>query len=296
MRNAWGDIIRETSPDRGITDAVYDARGLMTQMTDARGQVTNYTYDGLGHMTSRAFPGASSETTTWTYDAIAGGNKGVRELTGVTDPSGTLAYTYNALGQLTRSVRVIGARTYQTDYAYDTADNLTQIALPSGRVVTYTRDALARVTGVTTKDNAAALSNTVVSAATWRPFGPLASFTFGNNVGLTLTYDSDGRVTHSGSGGCRRHGPDLAFGYDLASNITAIGDNLTAARSQTFVYDNLNRLTSATGLYGTNTYSYDAVGNRTQRTVRCPSPPRKPIPTPPPRTASPRSRAPSTAA
>ena len=29
VRNGWGDIIRETSPDRGVTDYVYDERGLM---------------------------------------------------------------------------------------------------------------------------------------------------------------------------------------------------------------------------------------------------------------------------
>jgi YD repeat-containing protein len=63
---------------------------------------------------------------------------------------------------------------------------------------------------------------------------------------------------------------DLHLGYDAASNITLIADNLTSGRSQTFAYDNLNRLTQAAGAYGTNTYSYDAVGNRTQKTVTVP--------------------------
>ncbi len=66
------------------------------------------------------------------------------------------------------------------------------------------------------------------------------------------------------------HVPQIFYGYDAASNITSIGDNLAANRSQTFAYDNLNRLSSATGLYGTNTYAYDAVGNRTQKTVTVP--------------------------
>ncbi|NOT39068.1 MAG: RHS repeat protein [Alphaproteobacteria bacterium] len=270
VRNGWGDIIRETSPDRGIMDHVYDSRGLMTQRTDARGQVTNFAYDGLGRMTSRSFPGASAETITWTYDSVASGNKGKGRLTGVTDPSGTVAYTWNELGQMTRIVRVIGARTYQTDYGYDLAGNLTQITMPSGRIVTYTRDSLARVTAVATKDNAAAASNTVVSSATWRPFGPLASMTFGNSLALTLGYDNDGRLTGINATGAGATVQNLTYGYDLASNITSIGDALASNRNQTFGYDNLNRLTSATGLYGTNTYSYDAVGNRTQKTVTVP--------------------------
>ena len=177
----------------------------------------------------------------------------------------------SSLGQQTRVVRITGGRTYQTDLAYDLDGNLTQLTMPSGRIVTYTRDSLARVTSVSTKDNSGATSNTVVSSATWRPFGPLASMTFGNSLALTLTYDNDGRVTNINTTGAGTTVQNLVYGYDLASNITSIGDNLTAARSQTFVYDNLNRLTSATGLYGTNTYAYDAVGNRTQRTVTVPS-------------------------
>ncbi len=270
VRNGWGDIIRETSPDRGVTDYVYDARGLMTQRTDARGQVTNFAYDGLGRMTSRAHPGVPAETLTWTYDSVASGNKGVGRLTGLTDPSGTVAYTWNTLGHMTRVVRVIGARTYQTDYAYDKDGNVTEITMPSGRIVTYTRDSLARVTAVSTKDNAGALSNTVASSIAWRPFGPLASLTFGNSIALTLAYDNDGRVTDIDAAGGGTTVQDLTYGYDPASNITSIGDNLATNRSQTFVYDNLNRLTSATGLYGTNTYAYDAVGNRTQKTVTVP--------------------------
>ena len=270
VRNGWGDIIRETSPDRGITDAVYDAAGRMTQRTDARGQVTDFAYDGLDRMTSRSHPSAPAETITWTYDSIASGNKGKGRLTGITDPSGTVAYSWNALGQMTRVVRVIGARTYQTDYAYDKAGNVSEIAMPSGRIVTYTRDSLARVTAVSTKDNSSALSNTVASSITWRPFGPLTSMTFGNSLNLALTYDNDGRVTDIDAAGGGTTVQDLVYGYDLASNITSIGDNLNANRSQTFGYDNLNRVTSATGLYGTNTYSYDSVGNRTQKTVTVP--------------------------
>jgi YD repeat-containing protein len=151
-------------------------------------------------------------------------------LTGVTDPSGTVAYTYNPLGQRTRVVRVIGARTYQSDYTYDKAGNATQITMPSGRIVTYTRDSLARVTAVSTKDNAGALSNTVASSITWRPFGPLASLTFGNSLNLTLTYDNDGRVTDIDAAGGGTTVQDLVYGYDLASNIASIGDNLNTNR------------------------------------------------------------------
>jgi len=39
------------------------------------------------------------------------------------------------------------------------------------------------------------------------------------------------------------------------------------ARSETFGYDALDRLTAATGVYGSLAYAYDANGNRTSRTL-----------------------------
>ena len=48
-------------------------------------------------------------------------------------------------------------------------------------------------------------------------------------------------------------------------NEASIGDGVTPARSQTFQYDGLSRLTQAVGVYGTIDYSYDVVGNRTAK-------------------------------
>jgi hypothetical protein len=46
--------------------------------------------------------------------------------------------------------------------------------------------------------------------------------------------------------------------------ITSITDALNAPRTNGFGYTNDDRLASAWGLYGSRTWQYDAVGNRTQ--------------------------------
>ena len=51
---------------------------------------------------------------------------------------------------------------------------------------------------------------------------------------------------------------------DIQRKLT---DNLAAGRSQAFLYDDLHRLTQGIGAYGQIDYAYDAVGNRTDRTV-----------------------------
>jgi YD repeat-containing protein len=54
---------------------------------------------------------------------------------------------------------------------------------------------------------------------------------------------------------------------DAAGNITSVADNLTAGRSQSFQYDALSRLSQGQGVYGTASYSYDAVGNRLSQSL-----------------------------
>ena len=91
---------------------------------------------------------------------------------------------------------------------------------------------------------------------------------FGNGLQLSAAYDGDGRLTALGASPSGGGAPvqDLAFAYDPASNITAITDGATPSRSQSFQYDSRNRLTQATGVYGTLGWSYDPVGNRTLQT------------------------------
>lgn len=81
------------------------------------------------------------------------------------------------------------------------------------------------------------------------------------------TYDQDYRLTDVVTTDGATNAQDLDYGYDAASNVTAITDNLGAALSQTFAYDALHRLTGANGVYGDIDYAYDVGSNRTSRTV-----------------------------
>jgi len=53
---------------------------------------------------------------------------------------------------------------------------------------------------------------------------------------------------------------------DAVGNINSITDQIDPAKSQSFGFDDLNRLTSASGIYGSIGYTYDKVGNRLTRT------------------------------
>ncbi|HEY0105573.1 MAG TPA: RHS repeat-associated core domain-containing protein [Rhizomicrobium sp.] len=180
---------------------------------------------------------------------------------------GTTAFAYDALGQAVQDRRIIGANTYTVAYGYDPAGNVRSATYPSGRIVAYTRDIQGRISGITTRQTSGSSAATVVSAATYKPFGPLASLSFGNGLGLTLAYDQDYQLTDIDTLSGATVVQDLTYGHDASGNITAITDHLTSGRTQAFGYDNLNRLASASGLYGSLAFTYDGVGNRLTNVV-----------------------------
>ncbi len=98
----------------------YDGAGNLTKITDASGNVRNFTYNALGQRLTAEDLHAPVDTTfgTWTYAYDASGN-----LTSQLDPkSQTVNYTYDNLNrQLTEDYT--GSTGTEATYAYDTCVN-----------------------------------------------------------------------------------------------------------------------------------------------------------------------------
>jgi len=253
----FGRVVFETSPDTGTTNYTYDAAGNLASKTDANGTVITYSYDLLNRLTGVSFTDAAQDIT-YTYDE---GANGLGRLTGMTDPSGTYAYGYDADGNLVSTQKTVDGVTYTTGYDYDVAGLLNGMTYPDGRTVSYERDGAGNVTRVTTTENST--TSVVADNITYLPFGPLTDMTLGNGLTQTRGFDQLYRAASRQVPGYQ----DLAYSLDAVGNITGITDQITAAASQTFGYDDLYRLTSATGAYGTIGYTYDQVGNRLTRTL-----------------------------
>ncbi len=254
-----GNLTSQSSPDTGITRFSYDSVGNRTTAVDARGVVVNYSYDALNRLTSVVYPAATAENITYTYDGTATNNYGVGRLSKVAIGSTSVSYRYSFLGLISQKTSVVNSLSKSVAYAYDKAGNLTSMTYPSGRIVNYTRDAAGRVQAVKTKMNSSATEQTVVSAVSYLPFGPVKNYTYGNGLTHTVSYDNDYRLTDIVLGGLMVRN----YSYDAADNITKIIDGASATKTQNFTYDNLDRLTSANGTYGYQAFGYDGVGNRT---------------------------------
>jgi len=253
-----GNLLQLDSPDTGITTYTYDAAGNRISQTDARSVVTTFSYDALNRLTATQYPD-SQFNISYTYDE---GQNGIGRLTTMTDRSGQTTYQYGERGNLTQQDHTTNGTTFTTAYAYDDADNLIQTQYPTGRTVTMNRDALGRIAQMTTTGSAANDSaQTIVNNLSYLPFGPVTSYTYGNGLSASYSYDQDYRLTSQATANILENN----YSYDAVNNITDITDGVEAANDQSFAYDNLDRLSNEAGGYGTRDYQYDALGNRSQR-------------------------------
>jgi len=263
VRNGWGEIIRESSPDAGITDYELNELGLITKRTDARGQITSYAYDNSGRLTAENFAGNSTQDIDYIWDV--GGDRGVGRLTQIWDAEGVTDLIYDARGELYKEIRIQNNQNYEIIYADDGTGEITGMTYPSGRIVSFVRDTAGRVTDVQTRDNSGSPLQSILSDINYLPFGPLTSGTFGNGHGLLVSYDLDYQIKTIKTGGGSI--VDLNFSQDPNGNITGLINGTDPTRTQSFSYDPANRLISASGVYGSMGYSYDLTGNRLSRTI-----------------------------
>jgi RHS repeat-associated protein len=96
----------------------------------------------------------------------------------------------------------------------------------------------------------------LVAGVTYLPFGMAAEWTAGNGAAYQRTIDQDGQIT----GLALPAGGNIALNYDAASRIT--GRTETGFPAESFAYNALDSLRIYASGAATNTYTYDANGNR----------------------------------
>lgn len=262
-----GDVKQLVSPDTGTANSTFDAAGNVKTRTDARGVLATYTYDELSRPQQVVFTAANaaSRTISWTYDETGPSfGYGVGRLTTASTPETNTTLHYDALGQVTMTVQT-GSQGVPlvVNTEFDAAGHVTGLTYPSGRVVSFTWTA-GQPTAVAL--NTDGTSKTLLDQATMTAFGAVKGWVWqlgGVARPHQRVYDTNGRLVRHPLGTLVR---DIT--YDAADRISAYTHyeastaQPAAAFDQSFGYDALNRLISATG--ATNwTYTYDASGNRT---------------------------------
>jgi len=278
-----------------ITDYDYDARGLLTGVTDDSMNQTVVEYDALGRRKSLDDPdaGLSSfeydtngnlKTLTnpigavhWTYDALD--RPRARDLGNVTwqydsDPNGIghLAVQFNAegsynpnaydgLGRVLKETYKHGTKTHALHTAYDLSGQVASRTYPTGRTVGWVRDSRGYLQAIDSGGDPPYVTGIVQDAS-----GRVTEWTGGNGITQTMGYDAGtGRLASLQIGSL----VDYQYGFHPSDQLATIDDQDAQGVDWSFVYDELRRLEQATGPFGTGQtqetlhYQYNAIGNLT---------------------------------
>lgn len=259
-RDARGLITRRQDPNLGTWNYRYNTLGELVQQTDAKSQIASFLYDKFGRLYQRTEPDA---TTYWDFDNLTGvcPSMAMGKLCRVRGANlYSRAYSYDVYGRMS-GVKVQNDTGYNFSLAYDTSGRVATRTFPTGFVLKNNYNAQGYL---------ASVSNNATGAMLWRAdsadaVGRYLSQTLGNGVVTTQAFDpvkqvaTDIRV--ASAAGTLQHFTYPQ--YDTSLNLQKRTDDY-ATQSETFSYDNLNRLL---GIAGTSTgqTAINDIGNITQK-------------------------------
>ena len=274
--NAVGDLVR-MEDWTGINTFEYDLLSQLKRVTDHKGNVVEYTYDGNGNQTSLTYP--DDTTVEFTYDLV-------NNLSTVTESDGrTTSYEYDGMGRVVRMeyphgwveeyeydsigqlLRVTDIDPSQKDmkqqkhiYEYDTCGNMTYEYMRgngTGEATvenTYTYDALHRITNVHEdygNDN---------RSYTYDSLGNLTYETAQGNKSVDYILNNLNQVVESSDDGWKSQ---TAYTYDGRGNLVekAYGKNKKVTTVGEYVYDETNRMVLGyNALRESSEYLYNGLG------------------------------------
>ena len=220
----------------------YDEVGNLQTKTDRAGQVTTYGYDARYRLTSIDNPGTSWDVS-YLYDLSD-------NPTSVSNPSSSVTYMYDGLSRATNETDTIAGASYGVGYVYDPAGRLTRLVYPDNSAVSYLYDSVGRTSQV--KD-----ASTTYGSLAYSADDLTNNITFGNGIVQSYAYNGRGWPTSIKATYGQTTYLNLGYAYDNSGNVLTMG-------SASFTYDKLDRLLTASGAFGSQSYTYDAVGNRLQ--------------------------------
>ena len=228
----------------------YDLNGRLKTYT-ADGLTATYTYFDSGWLRSITYTGTSGTISiSFTYS-----NNGY--LTGMTDNTGTTAYTRDAIGRMLSRRDPWGNF---INYQYDTFGRLQTLTYPGNKIVSYTYDAAHRIKDVNAWFGRAA-------SYSYNQAGQLSGILYGNQTSVAYGYETaTGRLLSL----FHRKADNsviASYQFTLDGNGNRTGTQFTQptlpqipTQSVDYSVDGANRLVSTTGTNGNKTFTFNRRG------------------------------------
>jgi RHS repeat-associated protein len=229
----------------GPSSYKYNAWGELEEDEIAGAPKTKYQYNDLGQVTERVLGGPPSTvpaiTTTYTYFTSGAA---VNQVNTINYDGKNTIFGYDTKGRKKIVTEQIKGRTYTTQYAYDDYNNLVSMEYPSGLSISRHYNTEGYLLDVTDD----ATSKKLYESSKMDALGHFTDYKLGNDVTSKKDYNIYGYPTRFKATGA--HGPvqNLGFDFDLTNgNLRSRSDDIKG-KSESFTYDNLERLENAGGM------------------------------------------------
>ena len=194
----------------------------------------------------------------------------------MSDESGNSSFTYDGYGRLQGQLQTISAGTvakqFAVGYKYGTVGSSTghvkSITYPSGNRIEIAYGDGGKPVGLTLFAMRITTPITLLANIRYTALGEVESWNWGkptNNNVYTRQFDASSRLKSYPLGAVGSGGVLRTLNYDAADRIQSIvhtGAPNAARLDQNFTYDDLDRLTRVEGVTVSQTFDYDASGNR----------------------------------
>ncbi len=257
-----GNRLSIQDPDAGTVTSTYNVLNQLVTRIDANMNQTTYTYDLIGRTTQIVYSkGTESETITYTYDNATG--SGMGKLASVKkNGSNDCIFVYDDLGRLSNRKVYDGHTVYNHQYEYNNLGQLQYFTYPDSYCIENVYNSYGELKQIKN----AADNSLIYAADTRNKFRQPLKCRYGNETGVQYTYNAYGMLTGIKNG-------DVVGSYDVngvgieidvdvnysinnqyrqlaySYNDRGFIDSRTDAKvnqSETYTYDNLDRLTSYT--------------------------------------------------
>jgi RHS repeat-associated protein len=278
--------LREANnPESGTISYAYDNNGNLTSKSQVRSGtanvLTSYTYDALNRVTQRSYstPNGTptnyqaTPTVTYTYD-----NKTYAKgkLTKVSSSISATEYTsFDSLGRVTAHKQTTDGHDYTTAYTYNLSGALVEETYPSTRKVRNTLDTNGDLAEVESKKNSSSAYWSYANSFSYNAAGAMTAVRLGNGLWESTAFNARLQPTQIALGNTSGATNLLKLNYSYGTtqnngNVqsqTITVPSLSQPFIQSYTYDSLNRLLSATETNNSaqtwkQTFIYDRYGNR----------------------------------
>jgi len=244
--DAFGRQTKLVDPNAGTIKYGYNPYGQLIKQIDALDRTMSLAYDTLGRIKTR---NEMTFNTTWTYNTNT-------TLTRVQGSHGvTQKYSYDSYMRPKSVTDSINSLQLTTSCDYDSNGRISKITYPSGFSVTYHYQN-GYLKEIKRGDNSAS----IWKIDTLNAWGQVTDETFGNSVKSERTYDANGYLTliKTGTNGNIQN---LEYIYNSKGQLYQRKDHRHGSITETFEYDNMDRITSSVINGNTVSVAYGNNGN-----------------------------------